>query len=90
MIFGIGLNIEIDGDMNIDSCELEIECPQCSFYNPIWIKQARLRDTIICRGCKSNIRLDDSMNTVRKAHRRILEQFNKIKRQIEGINRLSR
>lgn len=90
MMFNLGLHIDIKGDMNIDSFEVEIECPNCDFYNPIWLMQARLRDTIICRGCKFNIRLDDSMNTVRKARRRILEQFKKMKRQIEEINKLSR
>jgi hypothetical protein len=53
--------------MNIDSFELEIECPGCGFANPIWIKQARLNDVVICRGCKANIQLDDEMHTVRKA-----------------------
>ena len=90
MILGLDLDIEIEGDMNIDYFEVEIECPKCIFYNTIWIKQARLRDIIICRGCKSNIHLDDSMNEVRKARRRILEQFNKMKRQIEKFNKLSR
>ncbi len=88
-MFGIGLNIEIEGDFNIDSFEIEIECPHCDFFNSILMKQARLRETIICRGCKNNIRLDDSMNTVRKAKRRLLEQFKQIKRQIEQINRIS-
>jgi hypothetical protein len=75
--------------MDIDSSEIEIKCPKCQFYNMIWIKQARLRDVIICRGCKSNIYLDDGMNTVCKARRRLLEQFKKIKHQIDQINRLS-
>jgi len=88
-MFGIGLNIEINGNLNIDSFEVEIECPHCVFFNPIRIKQARLRETIICRGCKNNIRLDDSMNTVRKARRRLLGQFNQLKRQLDRINRIS-
>lgn len=55
--------------LDLDTIEIELQCPECGFYNPILIKQARLRDVIICRGCKSNIRLDDQMNTVRKAVR---------------------
>lgn len=57
--------------LNFDKHEIEVQCPECSFYNPIWLKQARLRDVIICRGCKSNIRLDDQMNETRKAIRSI-------------------
>lgn len=55
--------------LDLDTIEIELQCPECGFYNPILIKQARLRDVIICRGCKSNIRLDDQMNTVRKVVR---------------------
>jgi len=73
--------------MDIDFLEIEIECPKCRFYNMIWIKQARLRDVIICRGCKSNICLDDSMNEVRKARHRINSAFNDLKRQFERLSR---
>lgn len=52
--------------IDLDKHELDIQCPKCSFYNPVWLKQARLRDTVICRGCKSNIHLDDQMNETRK------------------------
>lgn len=86
-MFGIGIHIEMEGDLDIDSHEVDIECPRCRFSNPIWIKQARLRDTIICRGCKSNIRLDDGMNTVRKARNQFLRQMKEIRSQIEKFNR---
>ena len=66
-------NIEVraEGGIDLDKVEVEIECPQCQFYNPVLLKQARLRDVIICRGCKANIQLDDSMNTVRKARQSV-------------------
>ena len=73
--------------MDIDSFELEIECPKCRFYNMIWIKQARLRDVVICRGCKSNICLDDNTNDVRKARRRINSALDGLKKQFERLNR---
>ena len=57
--------------MDIDKFEVESNCPRCGIFNPFWLGQARLRDVIICRGCNSNIQLDDSMNTVRKARRSI-------------------
>lgn len=81
------LQFEMSGNMDIDSFEVEIECPNCGFYNPIWIKQARLRDMIICRGCKINIQLNDSMNEVRKARRSVLTAVNDLKRQFEKLNR---
>lgn len=57
--------------LDLDMIEIEIQCPECNFYNYIFIKQARLRDVVICRGCKSNIQLDDQMNSVRKTVRDI-------------------
>ena len=64
--------------INIDKHEVDFQCPNCSFYNSIQIKQARLRDVVICRGCKSNIRLDDQMNETRKAVRTIRRAMNEL------------
>jgi hypothetical protein len=76
--------------MNLDAFEVNVDCPRCHFSNPIWIKQARLRDVIICRGCKSNIQLDDSMNTVRMGVRSVNSALNRLRHQIQSINRLFR
>jgi hypothetical protein len=56
---------------DLDKQSVDFQCPQCGFYNSFLIKQARLRDVIICRGCKANIHLDDGMNETRKAVRSI-------------------
>ena len=63
------ISMELEGDINLDNVEVEIECPRCEFFNEIWLGQARLRDVVVCRGCKANIQLDDSMNSVRRARR---------------------
>lgn len=54
--------------IDLDKASLDLECPCCKFSNPFFYRQARLRAVIICRGCKTSIRLDDQMNTCRKAH----------------------
>ena len=77
----------MEGDINIDKFEVEVECPRCNFANSIWMKQARLRDMVICRGCEANIQLDDSMNTVRKARRSMRRAMQDLLDTIEGINR---
>jgi hypothetical protein len=82
------LSIKLEGDIRVDAFEAEVECPRCQFQNPIWLKQARLRDVIICRGCKSNIQLDDSMNSVRKAHHSIRRAMNDLRETVSTINRL--
>jgi hypothetical protein len=81
------IQARIEGQIDLDKFEVEVDCPRCQFSNPIWLKQARLRDVIICRGCKANMQLDDSMNTVRKGVRsvhRVLDQLH------ESIDRLFR
>ncbi len=81
------LQVTLDGDINIDKVEVEVDCPRCGFANPIWLRQARLRDVVICRGCKANVQLDDSMNTVRKAYQSIRRSMRDLRETIERINR---
>ena len=81
------LQMKLEGEIDIDGFEVEIECPRCDFANPIWMRQARLRDVVICRGCKSNIQLDDQMNTVRKAFQGVRRQMQELR---DTINRLNR
>jgi len=57
--------------MFIDNLIVSTACPKCNFENPFTLKQARLQDIIICRGCKSNIQLHDQMNECKKATRNI-------------------
>jgi len=76
--------------VDIDKFEVVIDCPGCGFANPIWLGQARLRDVVICRGCKGNIQLDDSLNTVRKARQSIRRSMRELREAIGRLNRRSR
>lgn len=80
------LQMKMEGDINIDKFEVEVDCPRCGFANPIWLRQARLRDVVICRGCKINIQLDDSMNTVRKAYQSIRRSLHDLRATIERLS----
>ncbi len=74
--------------ISLDNQTIEFPCPRCSFYNAIFFKQARLRDVVICRGCKSNIQLDDQMNECRKAQRaikRAVQEFERTLRDLKDI-----
>ncbi len=53
--------------LDLDSFKLDSTCPRCGFLNDFTIKEVRLRDVVICRGCHSNVKLDDQLNTVRWA-----------------------
>jgi hypothetical protein len=57
--------------LNLDRHSFEFPCPKCSFYNSATVRQVRLRDILICRGCKTNLQLDDYMNSFRKSRERI-------------------
>ena len=57
--------------IDLDKQSIEISCPRCGFYNPVFLRQVKLRDVVICRGCKVNIQLDDYMNEYRKTEKSI-------------------
>lgn len=71
--------------MNIDKYIIEFECPSCGFYNYFFLKQARLKDVIICRGCKINILLDDHMNTVRVSMNKIKKALDELEKSLKNI-----
>ncbi len=65
--------------LNYKKIETEITCPKCNFYNNVFLSQIIFQDIIICRGCKSNIRLYDYMNSLRNSSRKIEKQLKDIK-----------
>jgi len=74
--------------IDIDRQRIDIRCPSCHFLNKVTLKQIRLRDAVICRGCKANIRLEDHFNTTEKAvrsFRRAMGQFEEQLAQIGTI-----
>ena len=71
---------------DLDRGAIDFPCPSCGFYNPAFLKQVRLRDVLICRGCKCNIQLDDHMNELRVARRRIRESLGHLSDAIKGAS----
>lgn len=72
--------------MLIDNTPVSAACPVCEFQNTFTIKQARLRDIIICRGCKANIQLDDHMNECRKVTRQIERAIAEFEDSLKNLN----
>lgn len=70
---------------DLDRHQFDVECPNCRFYNRIFYRDARLRDVLICRGCKANIRLDDHMNECRKARAQLERAFRQLQEALKGI-----
>jgi len=69
----------------IDSAPIDFPCPRCAFHNRATIKQVRLRDVVICRGCKANIRLEDQMNTVRIAERMVRKSIEQLAESMKAL-----
>ena len=74
---------------NLDKVKVDITCPTCQFLNSVTIKQARVRDVIICRGCKVNIQLEDHMNTVRKSVRDFRRALRQLEKQLSQISEIT-
>jgi len=72
--------------IDLDNQTIEFVCPHCGFYNAIFFKQARLRDVVICRGCKSNIQLDDQMNECRKAEQSVRKAMQELEKSLKNVN----
>jgi hypothetical protein len=68
--------------LDLDARTFEFPCPKCGFYNPVYLRQVRLRDVIICRGCKRDLQLDDHMNDYRLARRRIQNALKTLQRSL--------
>jgi hypothetical protein len=69
----------------LDKYTIEFPCARCGFLNAIFFKQARLRDMVICRGCKSNIQLDDHMNECRKASQAFAKAIKQLNESLGNI-----
>lgn len=63
---------------DLDNIETEIDCPNCGFYNTVYFKDIKLRNVIICRGCKFNLQLDDYMNSYKIESRKLETEFKKL------------
>jgi len=57
--------------VNADRFRVRFNCPGCEFSNSASFRAVRLRQTMICCGCKTDIQLEDHMNSVRRAVRRM-------------------
>lgn len=73
--------------LDLDRTQFDVDCPNCMFSTRIFYRDARLRDVLICRGCKANIQLDDSMNECRKARRQVADAFAELEHALSGLNK---
>ena len=77
-MFDIKINISVP---NFEKYPIEIDCPKCKLSSWTTIGHVKRRDYLICRGCHSNILLEDYEN---KMHR-MLKKLNKTFKLWENI-----
>ena len=72
--------------IDIDRLEFAVKCPNCDFATKIFYRDARLRDVFICRGCKSNIQLNDHMNECRKVRKQLAAAMQELEDSFTKLN----
>ena len=71
--------------ISLDSQQIYVYCPRCHFSARPFLRQICHRETIICGGCKSNIRLDDHLGGFRKAQRQVNKALKELEEAIGNI-----
>ena len=82
----MSVSLDETDELSIRKQAFEFQCPGCGFYTKATIRQARVRDVVICRGCKADIWLDDQMNSCRKAISSVRRQFRRLEREISNLS----
>ncbi|MEK7674770.1 MAG: hypothetical protein AAB676_02910 [Verrucomicrobiota bacterium] len=71
--------------INLDRERIYIHCPRCNFWARPFLRQVRHRETIVCGGCKANIRLDDHLGSFRKAQRQVNRALEELEAQLRNL-----
>lgn len=71
---------------NLDRKRIYIHCPRCNFWARPSFRQIRRRETIVCGGCKANIRLVDHLGSFRKAQRTINRALEELQATLGAFN----
>ena len=71
--------------INLDRERIYIHRPRCNFWARPFLRQVRHRETIVCGGCKANIRLDDHLGSFRKAQRQVNRALEELEAQLRNL-----
>jgi hypothetical protein len=71
--------------INLDRERIYIHCPRCHFWARPFLRQIRHRETIVCGGCKANLRLDDHLGSFRKAQKQLNRALEDLEAQLKDI-----
>jgi hypothetical protein len=71
--------------INLDKMRVNLNCSRCDFQNEVTLRQVRVEDVIICRGCKANIQLIDHMKSMEKSLRSIRRTLRALEAQLSQL-----
>ena len=60
---------------NFDRKEIEIDCPLCKLGNWVQLGQIKRREYLVCRGCHSNIHLQDHLGGIERVTKTLNNMF---------------
>ena len=72
---------------DLDKHNLDAQCERCGFWNGFTIKEARIEQVIICRGCKANIQLRDCLGTVKRSERDVRRAMREFQDTLKSLSR---
>jgi transposase-like protein len=67
---GLSLRVEVHVP-ELDRRVIDVPCPRCELETPVQLGEIRRGDIIICRGCHSNVRLEDELGGMHRARVRL-------------------
>jgi len=66
---------------DLDKSTIDFKCPSCEFPNTATVREFRFGLTVLCRGCKRNIRLvpmDGGMTKAKQTINDFISEFKNI------------
>ncbi len=63
---------------DLDRRWIDVDCPNCRLATPASLRDVRLGNVIICRGCKANIRLLDHLGEYHRMRRKLEASFRRM------------
>ena len=64
---------------DLDRVAITITCPKCNFDNSATVRQVRVGDRVICRGCKNVLCLVDRNASFKKGRSRMSEEIESLR-----------
>lgn len=70
------ISVQVTGGLpDLDRHWIDVDCPHCRLATPASLRDVRLGNVIICRGCKANVRLVDHLGEYHRVRRKLERAF---------------